>query len=203
MTKLHLAITITFTLCLALSTQAAEITGGEKCFDNFQYGATDICGHCAPPSGIFYVNDITSTGDVLEQNRLGTAGVMFSGIELKILSQISEYETFFCRHIADNFRATSLDSAAACDLTKTLERTAAVIRGNSPQNTNMSRHSGGECYRTSPRIALLADAGAAPAQALGITENKLFVAVSTEFSFGAERGVTFGKRSLLPIIPRL
>ncbi|PSL17111.1 hypothetical protein [Shimia abyssi] len=166
------------------------------------YGASNFDGHNVALHGIYHANETTSFGAFIGQDGLESNDVNFAGFELGVEAQALDLETFFMTDIDNNSDGRIFGISGDYEITDSFEVTGQILLGDFG-NLNFDRYSVGVRYKTSNSFALTADLGAARAEAFGVSDSETFIALGAEYKFGAERGATFGKRSLLSVIPGL
>ncbi len=166
----------------------------------YKYGATNLDGHNVALHGIFHMNETTSFGAYIGQDGLESSDANFAGLEFGIEGQSIEFEAYYLADTDNSGDNNVFGLHANYDFTSNFAVTGEVMSGNFGA-ADVTNYSVGVRYSATPSFALTADIGAMDTEALGVSGNDTFVAVGAEYTFGAARGATFGKRSLLSVIP--
>ncbi|MGR3713371.1 MAG: hypothetical protein ACU0A6_09655 [Shimia sp.] len=166
------------------------------------YGASGLTGYNLALHGQYHLNDKATLGAFVGQDTLSSANASFTGLEFGIENNSMSFQAFAMSDLESDSSAKLVGLHADYDINGFWQVTGNLVSGNyGGSDANLSLYSIGVRYETGNNFALTADLGAARGDAFGVSSTETFLALGGELTFGAERGTTFGKRSLISTIP--
>jgi hypothetical protein len=169
----------------------------------YSFGATDTNGNNAVLHGIYHLNDDASFGAFYGQDDFEGFDTDFYGIEAGYEKGRFEVEGYISAGEESGIDGTVYGVYGAYDITNGFDLTGALEKADFDGGVSLARYEIGVRYNAAPSTAFTATIGSANGDVLGASGSESFVTVGAEFTIGAERGATFGRRGLLRLIPGL
>ena len=176
---------------------AAQIDAGF-----YDFGAIDESGSTLTLHGIYHVDENLSFGAFVGQDDLDVLESDFYGLEVGYESGAFEVEAYLGSADSEGEDANLFGIAASYSVNEGFDITGAYELADFDDGS-LDRFEVGVRYIASPQMALTASLGSADLEAFGSSGSDNFITVGMSFTFGAERGATFGRRGFLKLIPGL
>ena len=168
-----------------------------------KFGGTNFSGNSIALHGILHSSETLSFGAFVGRDSLESADREFAGLEVGFEADSFDIEGYYLNKIDNQESFDVLGVSGNYHLSDTFALTGSLESGDIGSSFSMKRYALGMRYMVSTGVTLTADIGASEAESFGVRGSETFVGVGAEFTFGAARGATFGKRSLFEVIPGL
>ena len=149
--------------------------------------------------GIYHVSDQTSLGLFVGADRLSGQSLDFVGFEVGQEAAKFDIETYIAYGEDSGIDGTIAGFSGRYSVSDSFGIGGSVERGDIG-GVGLTRFGLKGDYAATPNIALVAEVGAFDAPG---TSTEAFVGLGGKFTFGNERGTTFGKRGVVNLIPGL
>jgi hypothetical protein len=170
------------------------------------FGASGLSLTSFALHGIWHASEASSVGLFLGRDDADLDGADASqdyiGVEVGYGSGAFGAEAHFAYADADGGSGTAAGLALDYAVSPTIGIGGTIDRLN-VEGADLTTFALRGSYAFTPQTQVYAEVGNTSADAGGVSEDSAFIGLGAEFSFGAARGATFDRRSLLGSIPGL
>lgn len=164
--------------------------------DNINTDATNVTVH-----GIYHLDDLTSFGAFIGSDATEDSDRQsLYGIEAGTEFGTAEVEAYVAAFDGENEDATLFGADGKYDFGNGFSAIASYGLATS-DDIDLSRLALGAEYEIAGGPQFYAEIGTVDADGFGVTAEETFIGLGARVAFGAERGTTFGQRSLFEILP--
>lgn len=171
-----------------------------------QFGASDLDLTSIALHGIWHASEVSSLGFFLGRDdaEIGDddASQSYLGIEVGYGEGGFDAEAYFAVADSDGGSGTAAGVALDWGLTPVFGLGVTIDRLSS-DDADLTAFALRGSYDVTPQAEIYAEVGTMDASAGGLSADSAFVGIGAEVNFGAARGATFDRRSLLGAIPGL
>ncbi len=177
---------------------SVQLDAGSHAFNFVDENGTNISAH-----GIFHANEQLSLGAFYGVDRFNGDSADFYGLELGYELPNVDLEGYVARGEESGVSADVFGLDGKLKANETLDVMASIDHASFDGGLDLTRFSVGGVWKATPGIGLYAELGSVKADALGFSDSEGYVGIGATFTFGADRGATFGRRSTFELIPGL
>lgn len=162
----------------------------------------DETGTNAALHALYHLNDQTSFGVFYGVDRILGESSDFYGIEVGQEGRNFDVEAYVGAGEDAGVSGTVAGLSGRYNINEAFALGLALHRVDI-ENLEVTRIGVTTDFTLTPGFAVLAEVGTVDASAFGYSDSDTYFEIGARWSFGAERGATFGKRGLLELLPGL
>lgn len=173
---------------------------------NDSFGTTDLSIGSVGLHGIYHVSDVTSLGAYYTRDNFDIGGadndVDLYGVEIGHEIGQNSLEAYLGRNDTNGSDGTMVGISGTYALANGFSLTGSLdyldVEGADLENVAVRLD-----RDVAENINLFVEVGSSKASAFGVSDSEPFIGIGGRISFGADRGATFGRRSLGDLLPGL
>lgn len=168
-----------------------------------KFGAIDDDATTATLHGIYHVDDATSLGLFYGRDSALGGNIDFYGIEAGHEYDRFDVEGYVAHGEESGFSGTVVGLSGAYAATDSFKLGLSLDNADFDGGVTVRRVGVKGAYDFGTAASVYAEIGSLNGKVGGFSDSETFVGVGASFSFGADRGATFGQRGLAHLIPGL